>query len=274
MHRDRPEREPDQVRERKQQAEEDGHARAAQIVRVADEVHRMLRRPLDAREHRRRVGVRISVGDEQQRTRAPARRSRRCTRPRRAGPSASGRARGSRTSRARRPRSRARSRCSRRPRPLPPAPPAKAVLRRRCRRAPRRARGPEARGRSGAASSSAAVRTGAGSRMSIGYSPSSPTKPGIRVRHEPEIRGEVREVADVRAEEAVQRRRAACRRSASTTQFAIAAKKTAIDQRTNQMKCGIARISRKKTVSRLRCRSSSTTSWTGCSLTDHETMLD
>src|SRR5437762_5585019 len=31
------------------------------------------------------------------------------------------------------------------------------------------------------------------------------------------------------------------------------------------MRCGIARMSRKKTVTRLRRRSSSTTSWTGCS---------
>jgi len=61
----RPEREPDQVRQREEQPEEDRYAGAAQIVRIPDEVHRMLWRPLDADEHRRRVGVRIAVGHQQ-----------------------------------------------------------------------------------------------------------------------------------------------------------------------------------------------------------------
>ena len=47
-------------------------------------------------------------------------------------------------------------------------------------------------------------------------------------------------------------------------QLRIDAKKTAMLQRKNQMKCGIARMSRKKTVRRDRRRSSSTTSLMGC----------
>src|SRR5579864_7564020 len=53
-----------------------------------------------------------------------------------------------------------------------------------------------------------------------------------------------------------------------TNQLAIETKKTPIVQRNAQIKCGIARISRKKTVRRVRLRSSSTTSWTGCSSTN------
>src|SRR3989442_11286749 len=47
-------------------------------------------------------------------------------------------------------------------------------------------------------------------------------------------------------------------------QLTIAAKTIAMLQRKSQTMWGIASSSRKKTVSRLRRRSSSTTSWTGC----------
>src|SRR5579862_815153 len=54
-------------------------------------------------------------------------------------------------------------------------------------------------------------------------------------------------------------------RTSVATQFAMDAKKTAMDHRKIQTKCGIARSRRKKTVSRRRSRSSRTTSRTGCS---------
>src|SRR5579872_681034 len=50
-----------------------------------------------------------------------------------------------------------------------------------------------------------------------------------------------------------------------TTQFASATTIIAIDHTKIQTKCGIARISRKKTVTRFRSRSSRMTSRTGCS---------
>ena len=53
-------------RDRERQAEEDGQARAAQVVGVAHEPHRMPRRRLELRQERRRVGVRVAVGDEEQ----------------------------------------------------------------------------------------------------------------------------------------------------------------------------------------------------------------
>jgi hypothetical protein len=46
-------------------------------------------------------------------------------------------------------------------------------------------------------------------------------------------------------------------------QFAIEASAATIPHSAHQMMCGIARMSRKKTVSRFRCRSSLTTSLTG-----------
>ena len=60
-----PEREPDDVRDGEQQPEEDSRARAAQLVRVADQPYRMQGRTVDTCEHRRRVGVRVAVGDEE-----------------------------------------------------------------------------------------------------------------------------------------------------------------------------------------------------------------
>jgi hypothetical protein len=53
-------------------------------------------------------------------------------------------------------------------------------------------------------------------------------------------------------------------RASVATQFAIAATIAAIVHRRSQMKCGIARISRKKTVRRFRRRSSVTTTRIGC----------
>ena len=62
---DRPEEQPDEVRDRKRQTEEDGDAGPPQVLGVTDEVDRMRRRPRQLGEERGRVGVRVAVGDEQ-----------------------------------------------------------------------------------------------------------------------------------------------------------------------------------------------------------------
>ena len=62
---DRPEVEPDEVWDDERQAEEDRQPRPAQVVRIADETHRMLRRRLHRLQQRSRVGARVDVGDEQ-----------------------------------------------------------------------------------------------------------------------------------------------------------------------------------------------------------------
>src|SRR4051794_1224204 len=60
-----PEVEPDVVRDEERQTEEDGQPRAAQVVRLTDEVHGMRGRPRGGLEHRRRVAVRVAIGEEE-----------------------------------------------------------------------------------------------------------------------------------------------------------------------------------------------------------------
>jgi hypothetical protein len=61
---DRPQREPDDVRDRQQQAEERRQPRAAQVVRE-HQPHGVLRRRLEGREHPVGVAVRIHVGEQE-----------------------------------------------------------------------------------------------------------------------------------------------------------------------------------------------------------------
>ena len=110
-----------------------------------------------------------------------------------------------------------------------------------------------------------ALRSGGSISRSIPYEPARPVKPGNRRPIEVHERDEVRRVADVRGEEAVERVRHAPEDERDEPRDERRETNTTIDHSTIQTKWGIARKRRKNTVSRGRSRSSATTMRTGCS---------